>query len=64
METFWTDWWPVIVPAMLAIAKVLNKITKHWPQWHPYLRWFGFLVELLDIVRIPEIRKNDTKTQR
>lgn len=57
METFIKEWWPVLIPALLALSKLANTVTKHWPQWKPYLRWLGFLVEITDLVRIPEIKK-------
>lgn len=63
MEQFFTDWWPLIVPLILTIAKLLNVATKHWPQWGPYLRWVGLVVEILDLVRIPEVFKRDAERQ-
>lgn len=63
MENFFQEWWPVIIPCLLAVAKLANRVTKHWPQWGPYLKWLGLVVEVLDIVRIPEVFKRDSKQQ-
>lgn len=58
-EQFLQEWWPAVVGIVLAVAKIANVATKHWPQWSARLRWLGFLVEVLDLIRIPEVKRRD-----
>lgn len=57
--------WAAITAGVLVAAKIANKLTRHWPEWRPYLRWLGFLVEVLDVVEIrkPKIKKSDSGTK-
>lgn len=50
--------WELAIAAILIAAKIANKLTKHWPEWSPYLRWLGFLVEVIDVIQIrkPKIK--------
>ena len=51
------DYWPLLVGLVVILAKIANVSTKYWPEWKPAFRWLGFLVEVLDVVRVPQIQR-------
>ncbi len=55
-----TEWWPIVIAAVLALSKLVNTATQHWTAWRPAAKLLGFLVEALDLVRIPEFKKQPT----